>query len=1157
MELSEDESDGESSIGEVEDDSEDAGVSEMPTEEKISEKRHKGPVDWCSMGLSRNMVQDTLDVSSFEMQVIDMEMQNSRMLDRFDPTGQEETSARCVDEEDGSDEDSLMDFSRKRKKFAGPRRMVPVIRIYGRAKGTGASVRVNVYGFYPKIHVLTTRDPSPDENVVWKVREYVSSMLKTQDAEKNRKRPFGYDPVLECRIIKAFPGYPFVPAPRNFIEITLAYPEHVRSAILGIHRDFADHGYSPYTNIDTLTQFQVETGIHSFYWVKVVGSELVSGGDGDCYAELELNVGFNGISAVSESENSSLCHMRAVCFDIECLKTKGMPNPQSDAVILVCGQCVEVENGCEVPGKTRNFVLQLNTSNPLVKPNGERDVHICFENERDMLNAFFDLLVVFDPDFLVGHNHVGFDIPYITTRAHTIGSTAEFIGRRGSYRWQPSRPIVRTRKSGETRTSFKTDTPGRIQVDTMLYIQKESRENSYRLDSLAQKYLGSGKDDVGYNMIAPLHARSDETRSRLASYCLKDSILTWGLCSYPRFNMLLSIISLCKVTCSLGSKYFNGVQEKIWMLIYKAARCPGFDAQNTPALFPYIQMHDRAKDDKYGGATVWPPKRGYYTRENKKCSYVCVADFASLYPSIIVSKNFDMSTQLKGQALDHIPHCQTPVGAKFVTRETRKGLLPMIVENLLQSRSAAKKEMAAAKKSGDSARAKLFDGRQLAIKIAANSVYGITGAGTGGKLPTQDIAESVTKTGREMIAYSVNVAEGDEFGATVIYGDTDSIMFYVKNRPDMSKESAFELLDKVCAMVTAHFPPPVALQAEKLYENMILINKKRYVGLLHAKGEQPKLDFKGLEMARRDNCPLLRETMAAIFDPLVKQGNPKLAGEIISKTTRDLLTGNVPVTKLFISKSISKLDYANPQVHLKVVEKMKKRDPSYSGEVGERIPFVIIENGCSKVCEKGEDPLWAIEHECQIDYKYYLEKQIVKAISRIMSWVVGDRGLIKDVALAEEALLKAFLSGDQAAEERAEKDEKKRIAKLQDSTEKKLFGASATCTIPRSGKLAGGGVGKFFKVTSTCPACRKNFVERGYCEQCKKSGAADENRKAKKVELEGVMSEESKLREKCKQCRGYESEEIKCVQRDCPTLYERAAVVHKIKTLTEFEHHLP
>lgn len=76
----------------------------------------------------------------------------------------------------------------------------------------------------------------------------------------------------------------------------------------------------------------------------------------------------------------------------------------------------------------------------------------------------------------------------------------------------------------------------------------------------------------------------------------------------------------------------------------------------------------------------------------------------------------------------------------------------------------------------------MLDGRQLALKISANSVYGFTGAQVG-QLPCLAISGSVTAFGRQMIELTKKTVEevyckanGYKFDADVIYGDTDSVM---------------------------------------------------------------------------------------------------------------------------------------------------------------------------------------------------------------------------------------------------------------------------------------------------------------------------------------------------------------------------------------------
>ena len=73
-----------------------------------------------------------------------------------------------------------------------------------------------------------------------------------------------------------------------------------------------------------------------------------------------------------------------------------------------------------------------------------------------------------------------------------------------------------------------------------------------------------------------------------------------------------------------------------------------------------------------------------------------------------------------------------------------QGILPRICKNLLLARKRAKKEMA---QTDDPVRKGLLNGKQLALKISCNSVYGFTGA-VRGMLPCVPIASSVTAIGQ-------------------------------------------------------------------------------------------------------------------------------------------------------------------------------------------------------------------------------------------------------------------------------------------------------------------------------------------------------------------------------------------------------------------------
>lgn len=95
----------------------------------------------------------------------------------------------------------------------------------------------------------------------------------------------------------------------------------------------------------------------------------------------------------------------------------------------------------------------------------------------------------------------------------------------------------------------------------------------------------------------------------------------------------------------------------------------------------------------------------------------------------------------------------------FVKSHVRKGILPRILEQLLEARKRAKEDL---KAETDPFKKAVLDGRQLALKVSANSVYGFTGA-TIGKLPCVQVSASVTGYGREMIAQTKKVPSNYAF----------------------------------------------------------------------------------------------------------------------------------------------------------------------------------------------------------------------------------------------------------------------------------------------------------------------------------------------------------------------------------------------------------
>ena len=331
----------------------------------------------------------------------------------------------------------------------------------------------------------------------------------------------------------------------------------------------------------------------------------------------------------------------------------------------------------------------------------------------------------------------------------------------------------------------------------------------------------------------------------------------------------------------------------------------------------------------------------------------------------------------------------------FVRSSRCKGVLPMILDELLAARKRAKRDMAAAT---DPFVVAVQNGRQLALKISANSVYGFTGA-TVGMLPCLPISSSVTAYGRTMIADTkraveerFTVARGYPSNAIVVYGDTDSVMVKF-GVPDVASAMALGL--EASREVSKLFPPPVKLEFEKVYFPFLLMNKKRYAGLYWSKPEKwDKMDTKGIETARRDNCALVRSVIDTCLRKILVERSVGGAVDYVKQVISDLLQNKLDISMLVITKALGKgadaEDYKSKQAHVELAERMKKRDPGSAPQVGDRVPYVLIEGiKGAPAYELSEDPIYVLEHSLPINTRYYLDNQLNGPLTRIFEPIIG------------------------------------------------------------------------------------------------------------------------------------------------------------------------
>ena len=236
----------------------------------------------------------------------------------------------------------------------------------------------------------------------------------------------------------------------------------------------------------------------------------------------------------------------------------------------------------------------------------------------------------------------------------------------------------------------------------------------------------------------------------------------------------------------------------------------------------------------------------------------------------------------------------------------------------------------------------------------------------------------------------------------MIVKNTDSVMveFDVGGRTGQEAiDYSWQLGEQASEQCTKLFKEPNELELEKIYCPYFLYSKKRYAAKMYEKkGDDvvfKKIDVKGLQVVRRDNCPYVREVCKDILETILETSDPLPSIEKARKAAKDLKAGLVPMEKLLMSKQLG-ADYKSKSLaHVSVVQKMRERVPGSEPQQGDRVPFVIVQGPKNaKMFERAEDPQYVREHNLKLDLDYYFENQLKNPVCDLLEPLVGDTRVI-------------------------------------------------------------------------------------------------------------------------------------------------------------------
>jgi DNA polymerase elongation subunit (family B) len=334
---------------------------------------------------------------------------------------------------------------------------------------------------------------------------------------------------------------------------------------------------------------------------------------------------------------------------------------------------------------------------------------------------------------------------------------------------------------------------------------------------------GLAKDDVTPKDIFRMTNEGPSARAIIAKYCIQDCNLVQHL--FAKVDVVTDLVEMAKL-CSVPMSFLIFRGQGIKLTSYVAKKC-----KEKGVLMPVIDKG--SKDDGYEGAIVLEPKCGLYLD-----SPVPVGDFASLYPSSMLSENLCPSSKVWTKIYDLANNLVAETGSKnlvtgqyvydnlpgyeyvditfdtyrYVRKNPKaraekiksgykicrfaqplkindneeKAIMPSILQELLKARKDTRKQIPL---TPDDFMKNVLDKRQLAYKVTANSLYGQLGAKTS-TFYEPDIAASTTATGRLLLTYAKRVVEecyedidiDTKYGkinvkSDYIYGDTDSVFF--------------------------------------------------------------------------------------------------------------------------------------------------------------------------------------------------------------------------------------------------------------------------------------------------------------------------------------------------------------------------------------------
>ncbi len=519
-------------------------------------------------------------------------------------------------------------------------------------------------------------------------------------------------------------------------------------------------------------------------------------------------------------------------------------------------------------GKTIVFVLN-EEKRKINKEHIETEIKE-FDNEKDLLTSVFQEIGKYP--IIITFNGDNFDFLYLDNRAKKLKIDEKLI------------PFVRTRSQDVYLAHG-------VHIDLYRFF----RQPAMRIYAFGAAYDKVTLDELGKTLLGKekmQHEKDiwDLELEDLIKYNARDAEITIELTTYNNNQAMELIFMLSRIT-KMPIDDFTRSSVSIWIQnwMYYEHRLREY---LIPRPVDILQLKGDTtteaiiKGKKYQGAIVIEPAAGVWWN-------VHVLDFASLYPSIIKTRNLSYETincnheECKSNKIPETNHwvcVQNP------------GISSMLVGFIRDIRVYWFKDRAKDKNLSDDER-NLSDVIQSSLKVLLNASYGVFGSDNFA-LYCPPVAESTAALAREAISKTKQYCE-EKLGLRVLYGDTDSIFVLEPKSEDIKELEEWSMNTFQIELSTDYVFRYCGLS----------VRKKNYFGIT-TRGSPI---VKGL-MGKKKNTPLLAkkpfEEALAILSEVQTQDEleeaKKKIVKIIQEQMRKISKREFDLGDLAISVTLSK-----------------------------------------------------------------------------------------------------------------------------------------------------------------------------------------------------------------------------------------------------------